>query len=283
MNINPIEPSYCLVYASEPQQTDAHGTQTWITRSANVVVAISQVGPGAELEREDNPDEYLLLLPPGVRARIQSGSQCVDAGADTVTIVPPGQSRIEILDTGLITRVFSVRAADLAALASNGHVYAGGAPSVAPLEDWPMPLDGYKIRNYTLSDYTDPKIFGRLFRSRNLMINVFERKTDRRDPSKLTPHSHADFEQISLALEGTFIHHLRTPWAADSTAWRPDGHIEVHSPSTVVIPTNLIHTTQDIGDGVVWLVDIFGPPRMDFSSQPGVVRNAAEYPMPQSQ
>ena len=205
----------------------------------------------------------------------------LDCGAAGV-MVPPGKSRIEILDAGVIARVFSVRARDLAALAANSQLYAAGAPSVAPLEDWPMPVEGYRIRNYRLSEYSDPKIFGRLFRSRNLMINVFERKTDRRDPRKLTPHSHPDFEQISLTLDGTFIHHLRTPWGADSSLWRDDEHVQVHSPSTLVIPANLIHTTQDIGDGVVWLIDIFGPPRMDFSLQAGVVRNADEYPMPKT-
>lgn len=277
-----IDPSYGLVYASEPQLTDAQGVQTWLIRSANVVVAISKVKAGTTLARTDNPDEYLLLLPPQVRARLQSPTQTVDAAGETLSILPPGQSSIELLDDGVITRVFSVRASDLAALAPNAQVYAAGVPNVAPLQDWPMPPDGYRIRNYTLAEYSDPKIFGRLFRSRNLMINVFDRKTERRDPRKLTPHSHADFEQISLTLEGSFIHHLRAPWGPDSSTWRADEHVTVHSPSTIVIPTNLIHTTQDIGEGVVWLIDIFGPPRMDFSRQPGVVRNASEYPMPQA-
>jgi hypothetical protein len=42
----------------------------------------------------------------------------------------------------------------------------------------------------------------------------------------------------------------------------------------------VIHTTQDIGEGTTWLIDVFGPPRIDFSSRPGFVLNAADYPMP---
>jgi hypothetical protein len=279
MSASAIEPSCGLYYASEPQ-LNATGQKTWITRSANVVVVISQVSAGTELSRENNPDEYMLLLPPGMKAQVQAGAETIEAGPETLTILPPGQSSIKALTDGLLTRVFTIRAADLAAQAANANVYAKGAPAVAPLQDWPTPVGGFKIRHYKLADYTDPAIFGRLFRSTNLMINVFERKTDRRDPRKLSPHSHADFEQISLALEGTFIHHLRTPWTADSLSWREDQHLEMGSPSALVIPTNLIHTTQDIGEGVAWLIDVFGPPRMDFSLQAGVVRNAAEYPMP---
>ncbi|MES2414571.1 MAG: hypothetical protein V4614_12260 [Pseudomonadota bacterium] len=279
MQTRAIEPSCGLYYETEPR-LKAAGQKTWITRSANVVVVISEVSAGTELARENNPDEYMLLLPPDVRATVQAGSQSVDAGPESLTILPPGKSSIRLLDDGLVTRIFSVRATDLASRADNGAVYADGAPSVAPLQDWPAPVGGFKIRNYPLAGYTDPKIFGRLFRSTNLMINVFERKTDRRDPKKLSPHSHADFEQISLALEGSFVHHLRTPWTPDSSTWREDQHLEMHSPSALVIPTSLIHTTQDVGEGVAWLVDVFGPPRMDFSLQPGVVRNADEYPMP---
>lgn len=282
MSATATEPSWSLHYASEPQLS-APGQKTWITRSANVVLVVSQVAAGTELVRESNPDEYMLLLPPGIRASVQSDDQSVDAAPETLTILPPGRTVIKVLDDGLVTRVFSVRAKDLASQAGNGSIYANGAPSVAPLEDWPAPVGGFRIRNYKLADYTNPNIFGRLFRSTNLMINVFERKTDRRDPRKLSPHSHANFEQISLTLEGDFVHHLRTPWTPDSSAWREDQHLEVSSPSAVVIPANLIHTTADVGQGVAWLIDIFGPPRMDFSLQPGVVRNADEYPMPAAQ
>lgn len=274
-----IDPSCGLYYSSAPQ-LDAPEQKTWITRSANVVVAISQVMAGATLSRDDNPDEYMLLLPPDMRVKLSAGDKVTGAEPETLTILPPGKTTITALSDGLLTRIFTVRAEDIAVKAANANVYANGAPSVSPLVDWPTPIGGFKVRNYRLADYTDPKIFGRLFRSSNLMINVFERKTDRRDPRKLSPHSHANFEQISLAMEGTFIHHLRTPWTADSSIWREDQHLEMGSPSALVIPVNLVHTTQDVGDGVAWLVDVFGPPRMDFSSQPGVVRNADEYPMP---
>lgn len=274
-------PPTCVVHdARAPLQAEAPGARSWVTRSANVVVMVSEVTAGTTLRRQDQPDEYMLLLPPGLAGQVRAGSETREVGDDSLVILPPGDSSFTARAGGVVTRVFTVRALDVAALASNASTYAQGAPGVAPLADWPAPSDGFRIRAYRLADYSDPAIFGRIFRSTNLMINVFERKTERRDPRKLSPHSHPDFEQISLALEGTHIHHLRTPWTPDSSGWRADEHLEVGSPSVLVIPANLIHTTQDVGTGVTWLVDIFGPPRMDFSSQPGVVRNAAEYPMP---
>ena len=40
-----------------------------------------------------------------------------------------------------------------------------------------------------------------------------------------------------------------------------------------MIPPRVVHT-QDVGNGTTWLIDIFGPPRIDFSSKPGFVLNA---------
>ena len=101
-----------------------------------------------------------------------------------------------------------------------------------------------------------------------------------RDVSKLSPHSHVDFEQGSLAIQGDWVHHMRYPWGPDLNAWRGDEAIGVGSPSLTVIPPKVIHTSRNTNDGGAWLLDIFAPPRMDFSSKPGKVANEADYPLP---
>lgn len=111
------------------------------------------------------------------------------------------------------------------------------------------------------------------------MLNIMKPYDSPRNPKALMPHSYTDCEQITLTLKGRFAHHLRTPWLPDSTQWRADEHIEVGSPSALVIPPRLIHTTQAL-EAKCLLIDVFGPPRFDFSRLPGLVRNASEYPMP---
>ena len=243
------------------------------------MVAVTEAKAGAVLARDKNPDEYMLLLPPDMPATIKAGAETVEAQGDSLTILPPGASSITVKAGGTVARVFS-NTVDLAARCSNAAIYADGAPEVTPTVPWPAPKGGFKLRHYPLEPYLDPKIFGRIFRSTNLMINVLEPKTTRRSPRQMSPHSHEDFEQCSLTLAGKFIHHLRTPWTPDMETWREDEHLTFESPSVLVIPANLIHTTQDVGEGVTWLIDIFGPPRRDFSLKPGWVRNAGEYPMP---
>ena len=265
-------------YAVPPQHSSP-GQNTWITRGANFVVAVSQVTAGARLSRDNHTDEYMVFMV-DVAAVIEANGASIEARPDTLTIVPPGASSIMAQGDGQIVRVFSAQACDLMAAASNAEVYAKGAPEVAPLVPWPDPPEGFKLRHYVLADHTKPDSNMRIFRSTNLMLNIMTPRMVARDVRKLSPHSHADFEQGSLALKGDWVHHLRYPWTADMTDWKNDEHIEMGSPSLLVVPPKVIHTSRNANDGGAWLVDIFAPPRMDFSKKTGMVCNADDYPMP---
>ena len=272
-------------FCEQPQLTDADGSKHWITRAANFVTVVSEAAKGAVLARSAQADEYMVFVVSG-SVRVEAGADHSESGADTLFIVPPGDSRVIVRDAGQIVRVFSNTATDLLAASGNAAIYADGAPEITPITAWPDPVGGFKLRTYKLADFTSPDpspLKMRLFRSTNLMINLFEPWTKRRDPAKLSPHWHDDFEQMSLGLKGSFRHHLRYPWGPDMTKWEDDEHATYDaSPSILVIPAGVVHTSQELGEGVTWLVDVFGPPRMDFSSKPGFVLNERDYPMPQT-
>lgn len=272
-------------YEQPPDMVEPCGTLSWITRARNFVVVVSAVKAGSELRRTNNPDESMLLLSPGVRARIEANNDVIGSSGDSLSILPPGASCVTADSAGIVTRIFSCRADDIASMAKNANTYADGAPEITPIVPWPDPIGGFRLRHYSLEQFDSPDpspLKMRVFRSTNLMINIFLPWTQCRDETKLSPHSHDDFEQISLGLEGSFVHHIRYPWTSDKTGWRDDEHEYYDSPSVLVIPARAIHTSQNVGKGTARLVDIFGPPRPDFSLKPGFVLNAADYPLPPS-
>src|SRR5690606_2463954 len=247
----------------------------------NFVVAYSRVQPGARFERRGQVDEFMLLLPDeGEGAVIEAGGESVAIAGHTLAIVPPGDSTVTLRQAGTLVQVFSTRNADVAAKAANAAAYASAHPHIPPYQGWPEPPDGYRIRHYSLDVPPEPGRFGRIFRCTTLMINVLPFEPDPRDTTRLSPHHHDDFEQGSLALQGAFVHHIRWPWTADQRLWREDDHEHCPAPSLAVIPPPAIHTSAATATGNQ-LVDIFAPPRVDFSKMPGWVLNADEYPMPE--
>ncbi|MDC7789524.1 hypothetical protein PQJ75_28635 [Rhodoplanes sp. TEM] len=284
MNAAQRPATHARLYETAPDATDADGTRHWITRAANFCVVVSDAPAGAVLSRTGQADEHMLLLPPGTAATVEAGGETIAAAGDSLTILPPGDSRVTVTAPGRIARILSSTATDLLALASNAATYADGAPEVAPLAAWPTPPGGFRLRHYRLAELPSPDpgpLKMRVFQSCNLMVNVFERWPAPRDIRRLSPHSHDDFEQVSLGLAGAFEHHLRYPWTADKTVWREDEHVHyAASPNVLVIPARVIHTTHNVGPEPAWLIDVFGPPRLDFASKPGFVVNAGDYPLP---
>lgn len=259
-------------------QTAPQAPGEWIMRGANFVVVYASLPAGATLKR-DNPDESIVYFPDGM-ARIEAGGDVVEFGAAaTVVILPPGPGLIEMTGAGRVLRLFSSAAQNLAAMAANADIYADGAPEVAPMRPWPEPHDGFKLRHYRVEDYRDRPM--RMFRSANLMINIFDFDGPR-NIMALSPHSHADFEQGSFAMSGEWVHSLRYPWSKQLPDWREDEHLAIGSPSLLVIPATVIHTSRSTAPGGNQLVDIFSPPRRDFCDL-GYVCNGAEYPVAETE
>lgn len=269
-----------LFYETAPQVADDLAP-TWITRGQNFLVAHTDAQPGAVLTRSAQPDEYVLILPRrDSRAIVTAGGETTEVAGYSLTILPPGDSRIELPDGGPAERIFSTVQEDLSALASNAASFVTRRPQIPPFRPWPALPGGYRIRSYSLDVPPTPGRFGRIFRCTTLMINVLDPQVGPRDITKLSPHHHDDFEQGSLSVEGRFVHHLRWPWTVNLNDWREDRHPEVGSPSLTVIPAPAIHTSRGVDQGVNQLIDIFAPPREDFSQQAGWVLNANDYPMP---
>jgi len=254
---------------------------TWYARGQNFVVAYTEAEAGAVLSRMEQLDEYMLLIPERkVEVTVEAPGETRVLSGHSLVIVPPGQSTITVHTPGIVVRVFSARSADLAAAAVNAASYMQQHPNIPPYEAWPAPPEGYRIRAYDLDVPPVKGRFGRIWRCSSVMINVLPLENGPRDLDRLSPHHHEDFEQGSLALQGSFTHHIRWPWTARFRDWRGDEHEVCPAPSLCVIPPPAIHTSAGSDPRINQLVDIFSPPRTDFSRMEGWVLNASEYPMP---
>jgi hypothetical protein len=279
-----MPPSYGLYYRDKPVDDDAQG-RGWYTRSQNLIVNWIEAKPGASVSRSAQVDEYMVVLPDDNTPYEASAlGKSVRGDGYQVLIVPPGGSTITLPKGGRVVRLFSTQSPDLNAKCANAAAYAQPDPSHPPFKPWPAPRDGYKLRVYDLQrgDRT-PGQMGPIWRCTTLMLNFPPPSRRARDTTRMSPHSHYDFDQCSLVFAGNYIHHLRWPWGLDKSDWREDEHVTVGAPSATMIPARVIHTSEALQPGAEGnrMADIFSPPRLDFSLKPGWVKNADEYPLPE--
>ena len=264
------------------QGTPAHEKEgsaaTWWVRAATMITAYSEVAAGSVLERADNADEYFVwaLFTP---CQVTAGGDTVDVPAGSVVVVPPGASRVSFAEPGSVWRGFTALNADLLAVAPNSGEYAAHPAGVAPVEPWPMPADGYKVRVYRLDDTPAGK--PHCYVHRTAMTNfAWPAATKPRRLDAMSPHTHEDFEQVSIIHSGTMVHHMRRAWSRDMNEWLPDEHVVLTSPAIAISKPPDVHTTQAVTAGErVGLIDFFAPVRWDFSNVDGMVVNRAEYPV----
>ncbi|MBO0804086.1 MAG: hypothetical protein J2P25_13560 [Nocardiopsaceae bacterium] len=272
--------SYARLQGTPPHEAEGSAS-TWWVRAANMVTAYSEVVPGSVLERADNADEYFVwaLFTP---CQVAAGGETVDVPAGSVVIVPPGASSVRFSERGSVWRGFTSLNDDLLGKAPNSGEYAERAPNVAPVEPWPMPPGGYKIREYRLDDTPAGK--PHCYAHRTAMTNLaWPVATKPRPTDAMSPHTHEDFEQVSIIHSGTMVHHMRRAWSRNLNEWLPDEHVVLTAPAVAISKPPDVHTTQAVTAGErVGLIDFFSPVRWDFSNIDGMVVNRDEYPMPES-
>lgn len=211
-------------------------------------------------------DDEAILIFPSISAKLD-GTSVHDIAGRSVVITPPGAYCVTLKQAGAFAILATHRSDQVNGSERN--------PEVAELER--IHVSGSEVRVFHFDDIEPPADNPRLrfLRSSTMSINLVEYDGPR-DRALLSPHAHADFEQVSLTITGTFTHHLRANWGRDADLWRDDLHLHVQGAALVVIPPKIIHTTEGIGAGKHLLFDVFAPPRDDFIAK-GWVYNAPAY------
>jgi hypothetical protein len=221
-------------------------------------------------------DETMVMLF-NTSGKISGENLTADVPRRSLSIIPAGQYEISLHGAGHGC-ILSTDRKDTPPAALNAASYRTPDTRVAAVgPSWPRTRDARIIQVFEIDKVAAPADNPRLkmFQSATMSINWVDYDGPR-DRTALSPHSHADFEQASLAVAGDFIHHLRVQWGKNANEWRDDEHKRAGSPSVLVIPPDLIHTTEGVGDGHHLLIDIFAPPRRDFIAK-NWVHNAGEY------
>jgi hypothetical protein len=274
----PRERSFVTFADSPPASNDPCRRQ--IARSRNFSVEWIEFGSGDPCAFASDAEALVLVVEGS--ARIASSTSTSPAPiatipADSVAIVPPGTHALRG-DAGAVCVVIASQRSDPHGRAPlNGSAYAEdkATPASHPPFRRHRALQSPQVLGYDQIKASPEKPRLKMLQTETLSINIVDYQGPR-DRAALSPHSHTDFEQGSLALKGNFVHHLRTPWGSNADLWREDEHLPAPSPSLVVIPVHVIHTTEGVGAGRHLLIDVFSPPREDFIAS-GWVFNSGDY------
>jgi hypothetical protein len=221
-------------------------------------------------------DDETILMTFDASARIAGGAGDTRIAGRTVVVLPAGDFEIH-LGPGRAA-VLSTSRKNVSASALNALSYAKRDERVSVQEKAWQRRDGARnLQIFEIDKVKAPADNPRLkmFQSATMSINWVDYDGPR-NRKLLSPHFHDDFEQASLAAAGDFVHHLRVNWGSDADEWRDDVHLEAGSPSVLVIPPKLIHTSEGVGPGRHLLIDVFTPPRRDFIAKKWML-NSSEY------
>lgn len=272
-----VRPRSFAAFLEHPALTIG-GTRHRRLRAQNFIV--EWIEAGTESFEVESTAEMLLIFPDGgaVISPAGQGPSVVVPNAGSVCVVAAGRASVRLAAPGTCAVIASNRPDIDPATVLNQRAYAEPdariKPTGRPFRRKPgAPL----VQVFDMAQVPAPADNPRLkmLQTDTLSINWVSYQGVR-DRTALSPHSHSDLEQGSLALAGNFIHHLRVNWGKDANLWRDDEHLAAPSPSLVVVPVDLVHTTEGVGDGHHLLLDLFSPPREDFIAR-GWVHNAGDY------
>lgn len=262
------------------QPPDAAGSAThWTGRGQNFATSWYRAGPAGFRTQVESVDEVMVIVLDG-SVGISSAGTRAEAPSRSICILPPKAWQLDLMPGVTCVVLCSLRD-DAKANAVNESAYAEADPRIAPVgEAWRTLRAGTDMRIFSIDSVSASKDKPRLkmLQTSTMSINWVEYEGPR-DRHALSPHSHTAFEQGSLALAGDFVHHLRVEWGEDADAWREDQHAQLGSPSLMVVPVGMIHTSEGVGQGHHLLIDVFSPPRADFIAK-GWVANSSDYAAP---
>jgi len=231
---------------TEPEELD--GLRNWYARGKSFVIVYTEAQAGAGITRRGETDEHLVILYDDCEVLVRAGTETQRISGRKLLFLPPGDSFVEVVRGGRIVQASTTRSApDLVAKSACDPLTAAD-PNVAEYAPAGAPHDGYRIRSYDLTSDPVPGAFAAVWRcSSFLVLRGFWTKAPR-DITRLSPHTHVNFQQSNLFMEGQFRANLRWPWVADKREWRPDQELEFTAPAVLITPAQTVHTIEARGE-----------------------------------